>query len=149
DSLGSELRMFMKLVTFRLFLLFLTAATALAGTAFADEARPDVSGLGSEDLAEVTRAIVSIGKSTSPEAIETLAALEAGQIERDSARRVFLRKESGELVPLTGGSPEGATKKISLNNVARRTLGETLARLSLTAPDVNLRRAAAERLADQ
>ncbi len=141
--------MHMKLVIFRLFLLFLIAATALTGTAFADEARPDVSGLGSEDLAEVTRAIVSIGKSTSPEAIEILAALEAGQIERDSARRVFLRKESGELVPLTGGSPEGATKKVSLNNVARRTLGETLARLSLTAPEVNVRRAAAERLADQ
>lgn len=141
--------MFMKLVTFRLFLLLLIAVSALTGSAFADEARPDVSGLGSEDLAEVTRAIVSIGKSSSPEAIEILSALEAGQIERDSARRVFLRKESGELVPLTGGSPEGTTKKVTLNNVARRTLGETLARLSLTASDVNVRRAAAERLADQ
>ncbi|OQX70031.1 MAG: urea ABC transporter permease subunit UrtB [Sorangiineae bacterium NIC37A_2] len=141
--------MSMKLVTFRLFLLLLIAASALTGSAFADEARPDVSGLGSEDLAEVTRAIVSIGKSSSPEAIEILSALEAGQIERDSARRVFLRKESGELVPLTGGSPEGTTKKVTLNNVARRTLGETLARLSLTASDVNVRRAAAERLADQ
>lgn len=139
----------MKLVTFRLFLLLLIAASALTGSAFADEARPDVSGLGSEDLAEVTRAIVSIGKSSSPEAIEILSALEAGQIERDSARRVFLRKESGELVPLTGGSPEGTTKKVTLNNVARRTLGETLARLSLTASDVDVRRAAAERLADQ
>lgn len=141
--------MFMKLVTFRLFLLLLIAVSALTGSAFADEARPDVSGLGSEDLAEVTRAIVSIGKSSSPEAIEILSALEAGQIERDSARRVFLRKESGELVPLTGGSPEGTTKKVTLNNVARRTLGETLARLSLTASDVDVRRAAAERLADQ
>lgn len=139
----------MKLVTFRLFLLLLIAVSALTGSAFADEARPDVSGLGSEDLAEVTRAIVSIGKSSSPEAIEILSALEAGQIERDSARRVFLRKESGELVPLTGGSPEGTTKKVTLNNVARRTLGETLARLSLTASDVDVRRAAAERLADQ
>jgi urea transport system permease protein len=139
----------MKLVTFRLFLLLLIAVSALTGSAFADEARPDVSGLGSEDLAEVTRAIVSIGKSSSPEAIEILSALEAGQIERDSARRDFLRKESGELVPLTGGSPEGTTKKVTLNNVARRTLGETLARLSLTASDVNVRRAAAERLADQ
>lgn len=136
----------------QLFLLILSLLVLGEGPALAEaENPPSVAGLGSEEPSEVTKTITELGKSPSPEAIKILSALEGGQIERDRARHVFLRTESGELVSLSSptAAPDGPTKSVSLNNVGRRTLGETLSKLSLTAKDVTIRRAAAKRLADQ
>lgn len=142
----------MKTKSVRLILLIVSLLLVGESVALAEGAPfPNVDGLASEDPSEVTKAITELGKSTSPEAIKVLSALEAGQIERDGARHVFLRTSAEKVIALSTSVayPDGPTRVIALNNVGRRTLSETLSKLSLTAKDVSIRRAAAKRLADQ
>lgn len=142
----------MKTKSVRLILLIVSLLLVGESVALAEGAPLlNVDGLASEDPSEVTKAITELGKSTSPEAIKVLSALEAGQIERDGARHVFLRTSAEKVIALSTSVayPDGPTRVIALNNVGRRTLSETLSKLSLTAKDVSIRRAAAKRLADQ
>jgi urea transport system permease protein len=110
-----------------------------------------LDGLKSSDFQARTAAVGQIAGSGAPRARATLSALHDGKL--------FIRKSTGTLVIVTDGTasdaPSGAAlqgveesdlKKIIINNQMRVTLRAAVARLSLQAPEVAVRRAAVESL---
>ena len=106
--------------------------------------------LASDSHTEISQGITALGNSSDESALTILAALDDGQLIKDSAGVLFIERDGAYLRPngLTAASPQGARSAISLNNSSRRALQAALAKLRLSSKNTEVRRAAATKLAE-
>jgi urea transport system permease protein len=113
-----------------------------------DEAEAIVA-LGSPNIADVSKGITLLADSGAPYALDVLEAMSKDELVVDEGGKLF-RKTGDSMKSVVPGadSPQGKTRKVSLNNVARRALDAAVSRLSLTSPDVDTRLLAAQKQAE-
>jgi urea transport system permease protein len=118
-------------------------------TSWADSPSKALSLLATNDNKSVAEGIALLTSMDSEVALPILEALDSDQLVVDEQQQLFITDEDGTLLSVVtaeSASASGSTTKISLNNVARRAVGEALARMSLTAKNVEIRRSAARKL---
>jgi urea transport system permease protein len=117
----------------------------LTGVAIAQPEPAGLSGLRSEKLSEVSAGIAALAASGDPSSLSILEALHSDKLAVDEGGHLIIRAESGTLNALTMQplAPQGKARAVPLNNLARRNLDGALARLRLTSPVAETRRAAA------
>jgi urea transport system permease protein len=100
---------------------------------------------------DVARAAQVVAAVDDPRALLVLEALRDGNLEVTDAGRAYLRDSAGLLHDaLTGASPGAEpTHAPTMDNEVRRVLEPVIARLELRSPDLKLRLAAVETLADR
>ncbi len=135
-------------------LLLFAATPAWAGTNEEKGApsafRDGLKLLGSADFTDVARGISAIATSAHARAYDVLAALEGGSLVADADGCVLVKAPNGSLLDAATGSaqaPHGSIRSVGVNNIVRRALAPALSELKLKAPDVKVRRAAADELA--
>ena len=108
-----------------------------------------VKKLSSNDAAEVTLGVETLGTMESERALPILAAMESNTLQVDKAGVLFLRGEEGETVEAVSGevkTPSPPLRDVLQNNRVRRSLGVALSRARLASSNVQIRRDAAESL---
>lgn len=140
-----------RIVRLLLLLVFLGSHSALAeevATKSPDIAAggSDFSGLASDDFDRIVAGIERLGASKHPRALVVLEGLEAGQLVFDSTGTLFLRTGGRTVNAETGeaATPREKPRDVGVNNRVRRTLAPMISRLRLRAPDLEVRRTAAE-----
>jgi urea transport system permease protein len=130
-------------------LLLLCAGPAGAQGSQAQSFEEGVSLLARASFTDVTRGVSAVAASGHDRAFVVLDALEKDGLLRDDDGCLFVKNERGVVDATTGGAkaPHGTPKAVGVNNAVRRVLGPALSELKLLAPDVGVRRAAADDLA--
>jgi urea transport system permease protein len=136
-----------RIVCLLLFVALLIGRVKSAAATPSDDA---LRAMSSADLAEVGRGITALADSGDPIALPVLDALDNEKLMTDEAGNLFIITDSGPKNPSASGSaaPVGKTRKIALNNVARRALDASVSRLRLTATSADIRKAAAKQLSE-
>ncbi len=132
----------------RLIVLLVFFAVPAAHAAEGDLAQA-AKKLTSNDAAEVTLGVETLGTIESERALPILAAMESNTLQVDKAGVLFLRGEEGELIEAVSGEAKTASpplRDVLQNNRVRRSLGVALSRARLASSNVEIRRAAAESL---
>jgi len=98
----------------------------------------------------VSKGIASLADSGEPYALDVLLALSAEELVVDESGSLFRKSEAttSVLVPGASPAPQGKTRKVALNNVARRALDAAISRLSLTDDDPKIRLDSAKKQAE-
>lgn len=98
----------------------------------------------------VTSAIGLLRASDADAVLPLLQALREGRLLVDQSKQLLIKSEDGLISVPSGAiaSPHGATQIISLNNVSRRAVDESLAQLGLLSKNLEGRRSAARKLSE-
>jgi urea transport system permease protein len=120
-----------------------------AGPAWAQGFEEGVTLLGRSTFTDVAQGVSAVAASGHDRAFVVLDALEDGRLLSDGDGCLFVKADGAVVDAVTGKAkaPHGAVKAVDLNNAVRRVLGPALSELQLVAPDVAVRRAAADELA--
>lgn len=132
--------------------LFTLIATLIALPARASDLREQAQNLVSSDSAAVRAAVEVISARRDAEGLGVLIALLEGSLRVDSAGNPYRAGDDGSLRPLAAGNPEkpnGALASPLVDNRLRRSLEPAIASARLTAPDRQVRLAAAHDLSKQ
>lgn len=134
-------------------ILFALCCLICAEVSWADEAVPQdaLELIASGDSQKVAEGAKLLSQSGAEAALPVLTALGADKLLRDESGQLFISGESGEVLSASSLAPEkpaGKTQVVSLNNVSRRAVQESLSFLRLRARDVSVRRAAARQLSE-
>jgi len=120
-----------------------------SSVARAAEGAEELAQIVGEDAAAARRAVESVKARADVRFLKVLTSLEEGTLRVDTAGNAFI-ESGGKLVPaLPGGAavPSGRARTAVVDNALRRALLPALASLKLSAPDRDVRLAAAEELA--
>ncbi|HEX4348066.1 MAG TPA: hypothetical protein VHZ73_10865, partial [Vicinamibacterales bacterium] len=136
---------------------FLAALFAFVALAWVGRSRPawaddaiasDIDHLGSTDPVALRDAVEHLAKAGDARALPALQALDDGKLKMDTAGHAFIDDGSVKsAVPGANRTPVGALTAVEVDNSMRRELGPALAALRLSAPDKDIRLAAAQELA--
>ncbi len=144
-----SLRYIVKLALFCGIITFVPGALRAEDAAGGD-LKATVALFASDDHSKIASAIARLAASGDDVALPILSAIEEDRLVFDDKGALYIDGEEGYLsVPrMEPVSTISGTKGVSLNNVSRRALQEALARLRLTAKDVEVRREAARKLSE-
>lgn len=134
---------------FPLVVLLLSALTLLGSPAGA-QAQSSVALLSSEDAKSVAAGVHQLETGDTELGLALLDALASRKLKVDSNGRLFIERGGAARDPQTGQplTPAPPARTVPLNNVVRRAIGESRARLELSAEDDAIRLRAARNLAE-
>ncbi len=136
-------------LAFVLWVVIFSLCATLPERARADAFADAVEKLASEDVGEIKQGIAAVANAGDPRALPLLTALREGRLRVDTTHSRVLWEKNGAYAGVLDGAagPAGGGRAIVVNNAIRKALTLALARLELSAQDVQIRRAAAESLA--